>query len=73
MSNPLESTEDKAVEDNLLDEETIEEYPESKIEGVEPHNQCFSDPNFPEVVKGNRGKTWPSSVPTIRSGRTQNG
>ena len=41
LSNPQESTEDKAVEDNLLDDSTIKVYPESKIEGLEPHNQCF--------------------------------
>ena len=39
LSNPLESAEDKSVEDNLLDDSTIEVYPESKIKGVEPHNQ----------------------------------
>ena len=42
LSNPLESAEDKAEEDNLLEDSTIEVYPESKIEGREPHNQCFS-------------------------------
>jgi hypothetical protein len=41
LSNPLESAEDKAEEDNLLEDSTIEVYPESKIEGGEPHNQCF--------------------------------
>ena len=48
LSNPLESTEDKAEEDRLLDDTTIEVYPESKIEGLEPHNQCFFDPDFPD-------------------------
>jgi len=48
LSNPLESTEDKAVEDNLLDDSTIEVYPESKIESVGPHNQCFFAPDFPD-------------------------
>ena len=40
-TNPLESAEDKAKEDKLLDDSTIEVYPESKIEGVDPRNQCF--------------------------------
>jgi len=48
LSNPLESTEDKAEEDNLLDDATIKVYPESRIEGMEPHNQCFFDPDFPD-------------------------
>jgi len=48
LSNPLESAEDKAEEDSLLDESTIEVYPESKVEGVEHHNQCFFDPDFPD-------------------------
>ena len=48
LSNPLECTEDKAVEDSLLDDSTTEVYAESKIEGVEPHNQCFFDPDFPD-------------------------
>ena len=39
LSNPLESTEDKAEEDKLLDDDIIEFYPDSKIEG---YNQCFS-------------------------------
>ena len=39
LSNSLESTEDKAEEDKLLDDSTTEVYPESKIEGVDPHNQ----------------------------------
>jgi len=42
------STENKAEEDNLLDDATIEVYPESKIEGLEPHNQCLFDPDFPD-------------------------
>ena len=41
LSNPLESAEDKAEEDNLLENLTIEVYPDSKIEGGELHNQCF--------------------------------
>ena len=35
LSNPLESAEDKAVKDNLLDDSTIEVYLEAKIEGVD--------------------------------------
>ena len=44
LSNPLESTE----EENRLDDATIEVYSESKIEGLEPHNQCFFDVDFPD-------------------------
>ena len=44
LSNLLESTENKA-EDSLLDDST-EVYSESKIEGLEPHNQFFSAQNF---------------------------
>ena len=48
LSNPLETTEDKYLEeDSLLDNATIEVYPESKIKGMKPHNQCFFDPDFP--------------------------
>ena len=48
LSNPLETTEDKAKDDSLLDDATIEVYPESKIEGLEPHNQWFFYPDFPD-------------------------
>jgi hypothetical protein len=44
LSNPLESAEDKAEEDNLLENSTID----SKIEGGEFYNQCFFDPDFPD-------------------------
>jgi len=44
----LKPTEDRAEEDSLLDDATIEVYPESKIEGLEPHNQCIFDPDFPD-------------------------
>ena len=56
LSNPLESTEDKAVEDNLLDDSTIEVYPESKIESVGPHNQCFLPLIF--RTKSHQGQSW---------------
>ena len=48
LSNSLDSAEDKAEEDNLLYDATIEVYTESNIEGLEPHNHCFFDPNFPD-------------------------
>ena len=46
LSNPLEWTEDKAEEDKLLDDATIEVYPDSKIKRLDSHNQCFFDPDF---------------------------
>ena len=42
LSNPLESIEDNAEEDKLLDDSTFEVYPGSKTEELELHNQCFS-------------------------------
>ena len=54
LSNPLESAEHKAVEDNLLDDSTIEVCPE--IDGVEPHNQCFFDPDSPD--QKSRSHNW---------------
>ena len=47
LSNPLESTEDKAEEDRLLDDSNINEYPNSKIEELEPRYQCIFGPDFP--------------------------
>jgi len=50
---------------------TIEVYPDSKIEGMEPYSQCFWTLIFrTKVVKVNRGETWPGSYSTIRSGRS---
>ena len=46
LSNPLESAKEKAEVDRFLDDASIEVYPESKIEGLEPHNQYFFDPDF---------------------------
>jgi len=42
LSNPLDSTEDKAEEDQLLDDSTFEVYLDSKTEELEPHNKYFS-------------------------------
>ena len=46
LSNLLEETRDKTEEDKLLNDATIEVYADSKIEGMEPHNQCFFGPDF---------------------------
>ena len=48
LSNECKSGEDKAEDDKLLDDSTIVVYPESNVESVEPHNQCFFDPDFPD-------------------------
>jgi len=55
LSNPLESSEDKAVENNLLDDATIEMYPESRIEGLESHNQCST---LIFRTKSRSGQSW---------------
>jgi len=47
LPNSLESTEDKAEEDRLLEDSNIEVYPDSRIEELEPHNQCFTTLIFP--------------------------
>jgi len=49
--NPFESTEDKIEEDKLLDDATIEVYPDSKIEGLEPHYQVIFDPDFRTKIR----------------------
>ena len=41
MANPLEATEDKAEEDNILDDSNLDVYPGGSEETPEAYNQCF--------------------------------
>jgi len=72
LLNRLESTEHRAEEHELLDNATIEVYPDSKIEGREPQNQCFFYPNIPDQNSlRSSSRTWPSSLPTVCPGRSK--
>ena len=41
MANPLDEIEDKAEEDNILDDANLDVYPEASEEEAEAYNQCF--------------------------------
>ena len=41
MSNPLDAIEDKAEEDEILDDAYLDVYPEASDEEPEAYNQCF--------------------------------
>ena len=64
LSNPLEPTEDKAEVDSLLDDDTIEFYPESKeLKGWSLTISDFPDQKSLRSI----GETWPGSFSTIQS------
>ena len=46
MTNPLETTEDKAEEDAILDDANLDVYPGGSEESPEAYNQCFLTPVF---------------------------
>ena len=48
MTNPLETTEDKAEEDSILDDANLDLCPGGSEEETEAYNQCFFDPSFPD-------------------------
>ena len=48
MTNPLESTEDKAEEDSILDDANLDVYPGGSEEAPETYNQCLFDSSFPD-------------------------
>ena len=41
MSNPLDAINDKAEEDQIIDDANLDVYPEATVEEPEAYNQCF--------------------------------